>query len=206
VGFAITAAGKRSKKFRTWLRFERLFFFFFFFRPLGDFELGKNRRKATRRVCAVTGRFSMLVAQVNGRAQVGRVLVSDRNIHGRLKNGKPVTRTRTVQENEGWGGRWPGPAPQLFKAATLISGSRGLAQEYAERIKPVSLGAIKRYQGHNFLAGWLSEEYKRRSRMQAIATVASMNFIAGNRAKRGKLFLPGRHAQKRVCDHRLQRR
>ena len=45
-----------------------------------------------------------------------------------------------------------------YYSGYLVSGSRGLAQGYAERIKPYRLEAIKRYQPY-FLAGWLSEEY-----------------------------------------------
>ena len=40
----------------------------------------------------------------------------------------------------------------------LVSGSRGLKQADAERIKPFQLVALKRYQPQ-FLAGWLCEEY-----------------------------------------------
>jgi hypothetical protein len=39
-----------------------------------------------------------------------------------------------------------------------VSGSRGLPQADAERIKPFQLPALKRYESF-YLAGWLAEEY-----------------------------------------------
>ncbi|NIL98232.1 MAG: zinc ribbon domain-containing protein [Planctomycetales bacterium] len=70
-------------------------------------------------------------------------------------NGKRVRRTRRVQETEWWdlAGRH-----HQYHSGYLISGSGGLPQEEAERIKPFRLEALKRYEPY-FLAGWLAEEY-----------------------------------------------
>ena len=40
----------------------------------------------------------------------------------------------------------------------MVSGSQGLSQQDAERIKPFNLPALKRYEPY-YLAGWLCEEY-----------------------------------------------
>ena len=73
------------------------------------------------------------------------------------RNGRTRTETRTrrVRETEWWplAGKF-----QQFQSEFLVSGSRGLPQELAERIKPFRLEALKRYRPR-FLAGWLSEEY-----------------------------------------------
>jgi hypothetical protein len=71
------------------------------------------------------------------------------------ENGKWVTKTRRVQETE-W---WPLDGQHhRFYSGYLVSGSRGLAQQDAEKIKPFQLPSLKRYQPY-YLAGWLSEEY-----------------------------------------------
>ena len=66
-----------------------------------------------------------------------------------------MTRTRRVRETEWWNlsGRH-----HHYYSGYLVSGSRGLSQYDADRIKPFNLPAMKRYQPF-FLAGWLSEEY-----------------------------------------------
>jgi hypothetical protein len=70
-------------------------------------------------------------------------------------NGKPVTRTRQVRETE-W---WPLAGKHHdYYSGYLVSGSRGLPQSDAERIKPFLLPALKRY-APSYLAGWLCEEY-----------------------------------------------
>ncbi len=71
------------------------------------------------------------------------------------RNGKTVTRTRRVQETE-W---WPleGNHHQ-YHSGYLVSGSGGLPQSQAERMKPFRLEGLHRYQPF-YLAGWLSEEY-----------------------------------------------
>ena len=70
-------------------------------------------------------------------------------------NGKAVTRTRRVQETEWWD---LSGDHQRYHRGYLVSGSRGLSQEDADRIAPFHLAGFKRYKP-SFLAGWLSEEY-----------------------------------------------
>ena len=72
-----------------------------------------------------------------------------------MENGTLVTQTRTVTETEWWG---LSGEHHNYYSGYLVSGSRGLPQNYAEGIKPFRLEALKRYQPF-FLAGWLSEEY-----------------------------------------------
>ncbi|MFT7643320.1 MAG: hypothetical protein ACI9G1_005085, partial [Pirellulaceae bacterium] len=65
------------------------------------------------------------------------------------------TKTRQVQETE-W---WPLDGQHHhYYSGYLASGSHGLAQQDADRIKPFQLPALKRYEPY-YLAGWLSEEY-----------------------------------------------
>ncbi|MHC4176444.1 MAG: zinc ribbon domain-containing protein, partial [Planctomycetota bacterium] len=71
------------------------------------------------------------------------------------KDGKTVTHTRRVRKTEWW--NLSGKHHRYY-SGYLVSGSRGLAQQAAERIKPFHLPALKRYQPY-FLAGWVSEEY-----------------------------------------------
>jgi hypothetical protein len=71
------------------------------------------------------------------------------------ENGKTVTKTRTVRETE-W---WPlSGNHHRYYSHYLVSGSRGLSQHEADRIKPFHLAALKRYEPY-YLAGWLNEEY-----------------------------------------------
>ncbi|MDP7302780.1 MAG: zinc ribbon domain-containing protein, partial [Pirellulaceae bacterium] len=73
----------------------------------------------------------------------------------RDSKGNMVTKTRRVRETEWWplSGRH-----HRYYSGYLVSGSKGLAQDQAERIKPFNLPALKRYEPM-YLAGWMSEEY-----------------------------------------------
>ncbi len=100
------------------------------------------------------------------------------------EDGKPVTRTRTVTETE-W---WPlSGQHHNYYSGYLVSGSKGLPQGYAERIKPFRLEALKRYQPY-FLAGWLSEQYSV-ERDEALA-LCQQEFLGWEQANVEK-FLPG---------------
>jgi hypothetical protein len=72
-------------------------------------------------------------------------------------NGKPVTRTRTrqVQHTEWYplAGRF-----HQFHSHYLVSASKGLPQDFADRIVPFPVSEMTRYAPH-FLSGWLCEEY-----------------------------------------------
>jgi hypothetical protein len=97
--------------------------------------------------------FSML-AQSRWSAQIGEHWYRTKT-YTTIIDGKPVTQTRTVQETEWWD---LAGQHHNYYSGYLISGSRGLPQTYAEKIKPYRLEALKRYQTY-FLAGWLSEQY-----------------------------------------------
>ena len=71
------------------------------------------------------------------------------------ENGKTVTKTRQVRETEWWN---LSGNHHRYHAGFMVSGSRGLSQNDAERVKPFQLPALKRYEPY-YLAGWLSEEY-----------------------------------------------
>jgi hypothetical protein len=144
VGFAITP-DQALEKFRQWLRASGMF------RP-GDLSTAKIEEKL-RGVYVPFWSFSML-AQSRWTARIGEHWWRTET-YTTWEDSKPVTRTRTVQETEWWG--LEGQHHNYY-SGYLVSGSRGLAQDYAERIKPYRLEAIKRYQPY-FLAGWLNEEY-----------------------------------------------
>ncbi|HEY2826209.1 MAG TPA: zinc ribbon domain-containing protein [Pirellulales bacterium] len=144
VGFAITPQ-EALEKFRQWLRANSIF------RP-GDLSMAKIEEKL-RGVYVPFWSFSML-ARSQWSAQIGEHWWRTET-YTTIIDGKPVVQTRTVQETEWW--NLEGQHHNYY-SGYLVSGSRGLAQDYAERIKPFRLEAIKRYQPY-YLAGWLSEEY-----------------------------------------------
>jgi uncharacterized Zn finger protein (UPF0148 family) len=144
VGFAITPQ-QALEKFRQWLRDGGMF------RP-GDLSTAKIEEKL-RGVYIPFWSFSML-AHSQWSAQIGEHWYRTET-YTSMEDGKPVTRTQTVQETEWW--NLDGQHHNYY-SGYLISGSRGLPQEYADRIKPFRLEALKRYQPY-FLAGWLCEEY-----------------------------------------------
>jgi hypothetical protein len=98
--------------------------------------------------------FSML-AQSHWSASIGEYWYRTETYTTTDSKGKRVTRTRRVRETEWWplSGRH-----HRYYAGFLVSGSKGLAQHEAERIKPFQLPALKRYEAF-YLAGWLCEEY-----------------------------------------------
>ena len=73
------------------------------------------------------------------------------------ENGRTVTKTRTrrVRRTEWYplSGRY-----HQYHFHYLVSGSRGLPQKLADRIKPFPVAEATRYAPH-FLAGWMAEEY-----------------------------------------------
>ena len=144
VGFAVTPQDAVDK-FQTWLRQNG------WFRP-GDLRQAQIHDKM-RGVYLPFWSFSML-AESRWSAQIGEYWYRTET-YTVVENGKTVTRTRQVRETEWW------PLSGLhhnYYSGYLVSGSKGLPQVEAERIKPFRLEALKRYQPY-FLAGWLSEEY-----------------------------------------------
>ncbi len=144
IGFALTPQDALAR-FKTWLREGGLF------RP-GDLYLAKIEDKM-RGVYLPFWSFSML-AHSQWSANIGEYWYRTET-YTTMEDGKMVTKTRTVTETE-W---WPlAGEHQNYCSGYLVSGSRGLPQIYADRIKPFRMESLKRYQPY-FLAGWLSEEY-----------------------------------------------
>ena len=82
-----------------------------------------------------------------------RILVSHRNLHHRKRY---TQHHREVQETEWW--NLSGKHHNYY-SGYLVSGSKGLKQADADRIKPYHLAAPEsRYEPY-FLAGWFSEDY-----------------------------------------------
>ncbi len=144
IGFAVPPE-KALVRFRAWLKSNS------WFRP-GDLAMARIEGKL-RGVYIPFWSFSML-AQSQWAAQIGEYWYRTET-YTVVENGKTVTKTRRVQETEWWD--LSGQHHEYY-SAYLVSGSRGLSQPDAERIKPFHLAALKRYEPH-YLAGWLSEEY-----------------------------------------------
>lgn len=145
IGFAITPE-QAQEKFTEWLRSNG------WFRP-GDLSQAKIADKMMG-VYLPFWAFSML-AESDWSTTIGEHWYRTETYTTRDAKGNMVTRTRQVQETEWWplGGRH-----HRYYSGYLVSGSRGLSQQDAERVKPFQLPALKRYQPY-FLAGWLTEEY-----------------------------------------------
>ncbi|HEY2883057.1 MAG TPA: zinc ribbon domain-containing protein [Pirellulales bacterium] len=144
IGFAVTPP-QALEKFRAWLSEGGMF------RP-GDLSTAKIEEKL-RGVYLPFWSFSML-AQSQWSAKIGEHWYRTET-YTTEENGQTVTHTRTVTETEWWD---LAGQHQNYYSGYLVSGSRGLPQNYAEKIKPYRLENLKRYQPY-FLAGWLSEEY-----------------------------------------------
>ncbi len=173
IGFAVSPEAA-LEKFRRWINRNS------WFRP-GDLARKRIEDKL-KGVYLPFWLFSML-AQSRWQAQIGEYWYRTET-YTTVENGKTVTRTRTVRETEWWplSGRH-----HEFYSGYLVSGSRGLPQRDAERIKPFHLAAVKRYQPH-FLAGWICEEYS--VDREAALAVCQQEFLRREqRAVAG--FLPG---------------
>jgi hypothetical protein len=144
IGFAVTLE-QAQQKFQQWLRSNR------WFRP-GDLTSAQIEEKL-RGIYMPFWSFSML-AQSKWSATIGEYWYRTET-YTTMQNGKMVTKTRRVRETEWW--NLDGRHHEYYNGY-LLSGSRGLSQADADRIKPFHLPALKRYKPF-FLAGWLSEEY-----------------------------------------------
>jgi len=144
IGFAVTPE-QALERFRAWIGRNS------WFRP-GDLRTARVEDKL-RGVYVPFWSFSML-AQSEWAARIGEYWYRTET-YTTTRNGKTVTRTRTVRETEWWplSGRH-----HHYYSGYLVSGSRGLPQREADQIKPFHLAALKRYQPY-FLAGWMCEEY-----------------------------------------------
>jgi len=145
IGFAVTQE-QAQEKFRQWIRSNN------WFRP-GDLKTAQVAEKL-KGVYLPFWSFSMLAAS-SWNATIGEYWYRTETYTTTDSKGKTVTRTRQVRETEWWplSGRH-----HRYYSGYLVSGSRGLSQRDADRIKPFQLPALKRYEPY-FLAGWLCEEY-----------------------------------------------
>ncbi|MBN2293672.1 MAG: zinc ribbon domain-containing protein [Pirellulales bacterium] len=134
-----------QNKFQQWIRAGGLF------RP-GNLHKARIEEKL-HGVYLPFWSFSML-AESRWSASIGEHWYRTETYTVR-QNGKTVTKTRTVTETEWWplDGRH-----HRYYSGYLVSGSRGLSQRDAQRVKPFHLAALKRYRPE-FLAGWLGEVY-----------------------------------------------
>ncbi|MCA9119100.1 MAG: zinc ribbon domain-containing protein [Planctomycetaceae bacterium] len=174
VGFSVTR-DQALAKFREWIAENS------WFRP-GDLRMAMLADKQ-QGVYLPFWSFSML-AQSHWSATIGEYWYRTETYTTRDSKGNTVIRTRQVQETE-W---WPlSGNHHHYYAGYLVSGSKGLPQDQAERIKPFNLPALSRYEPY-FLAGWLSEEYsiERESALQ----ICQQQFYARERSNVAA-FLPG---------------
>lgn len=134
------------EKFRAWIKGND------WYRP-GDLHMAKIEDKL-RGVYLPFWSFSML-AESRWNASIGEYWYKTES-YTTMENGKMVTKTRRVQKTEWWplSGRH-----HKYYSGYMISASKGLTQADADRIKPFSLLAAKRYEPY-FLAGWAAEEYQ----------------------------------------------
>jgi hypothetical protein len=144
IGFSVTRE-QAEEKYRQWIAEGG------WFRP-GDLKNVAAVEKL-RGIYLPFWSFSML-AQAQWSASIGEHWYRTET-YTTVENGKTVTKTRQVQETEWWplSGRH-----HHYYSGYLVSGSRGLLQQDAERIKPFQLPALARYEP-KYLAGWLAEEY-----------------------------------------------
>ena len=145
IAFAVTPE-KAHEKFRHWMKENS------WFRP-GDLKSARVEDKL-KGVYLPFWSFSML-ALSDWSASIGEYWWKTETYTTTDKDGKTVTRTRRVRRTEWW--NLSGKHHRYY-SGYLVSGSRGLAQQDAGRIKPFHLPALKRYEPY-YLAGWLSEEY-----------------------------------------------
>ncbi len=145
IGFAITPE-QALAEFHKWLRQNS------WFRP-GDLAQAKIAERL-KGIYLPFWSFSML-AHSHWRASIGEYWYRTETYTTTDSKGRIVTRTRQVRETE-W---WPlAGQHHRYYSGYLVSGSKGLPQNQAERVMPFQLPALKRYEPY-FLAGWLSEEY-----------------------------------------------
>ena len=174
IGFAITHE-EALEKFHQWLADNS------FFRP-GDLKMAEIDEKL-KGVYLPFWSFSML-AESHWAARIGEYWYRTETYTTTDSKGNTVTRTRQVRETEWYNldGRH-----HHYYSGYLVSGSKGLPQDQAERIKPFQLPALKRYEPY-FLAGWLAEEYSvERDMALAICQREFRNRESKNIAE----FLPG---------------
>lgn len=173
IGFAVTPDQAREK-FRTWLRSNS------WFRP-GDLKTATVADKL-KGIYLPFWSFSML-AESSWTACIGEYWYRTET-YTTTENGKTVTKTRRVRETEWWN---LAGSHHRYYAGYLVSGSKGLSQQDADRIKPFQLPALKRYEPF-YLAGWLCEEY---TVTRDAALEASKEEFYGRERRDVSSFMPG---------------
>jgi hypothetical protein len=145
IGFAVTAE-QAHEAYRKWLHDND------WFRP-GDLAKASVADKL-KGIYLPFWAFTMRADSV-WQAQIGEYWYRTETYTTRDSKGNLRTHTRRVRETEWWplAGRH-----HRYYNGYLVSGSKGLPHEEAQRIQPFQLPALKRYEPY-FLAGWLAEEY-----------------------------------------------
>lgn len=174
IGFAVTHE-QALAKFQQWIQDNR------WYRP-GDLKTAEIAERL-RGVYLPFWSFSML-AESGWDADIGEYWYETQTYTTRDSNGKMVTKTRRVRRTEWWDlwGRH-----HRYYSGYLVSGSRGLSQADADRVKPFQLPALRRYEP-SYLAGWMSEEYSI-EREQALE-ICQQEFYRREQANVAA-FLPG---------------
>lgn len=174
IGFTITRE-EAEAKYRQWMAEGGLF------RP-GDLRQAASIEKL-KGVYLPFWNFSML-AQSTWSASIGEHWYRTETYTTVDKDGERQTHTRVVQETEWWplSGRH-----HRYYSGYLVSGSRGLSQRDADRVKPFQLPALSRYEP-KYLAGWLAEEYS--IDRDAALRVCQEEFYRQEQRNVGQ-FLPG---------------
>lgn len=174
VGFAVTRE-QALEKFREWIAANS------WFRP-GDLRMATLADKQ-QGVYLPFWSFSML-AQSQWSATIGEYWYRTETYTTTDAKGNTTTHTRQVQETE-W---WPlSGKHHHYYAGYLVSGSKGLPQQLADRIKPFNIPALKRFEPY-YLAGWLSEEYS--IEREAALQICQQQFYAREQSNVAA-FLPG---------------
>ncbi len=145
IGFAITRE-RAQEIFRQWLKQRTMFCP----NDLGSVQVEDKMMGVYLPFWAFT-----MQAKSGWSAQIGEYWYRTETYTTTDSKGKTVVKTRQVRETEWW--NLDGQHHQ-YHSGFLVSGSKGLPQDQAERIKPFNLPALKRYEPY-FLAGWLAEEH-----------------------------------------------
>lgn len=145
IGFGVTAEQSRDQ-FWQWVKRNS------WFRP-GDLAHRAEIEEKLKGIYLPFWSFAMS-AESNWDAEIGEYWWETQTYTVTV-DGKTQTRTRQVRHTEWWPleGRY-----HQYYNGYLVSGSRGLPQKEADRIKPFHLAALQRY-NPGYLAGWMNEEY-----------------------------------------------
>lgn len=185
IGFAVTPDDAQAK-FQAWLRQNA------WFRP-GDLSVASVADKM-KGIYLPFWSFSLL-AESSWQASIGEHWYRTETYTTTDSKGHTQIHTRQVQETEWW------PLAGLhhrYYSGYLVSGSKGLPQQQADRLKPYNLPALRRYEPY-FLAGWLCEEYSV-ERADALQ-ISQQEFYRQEQANIAALLPGDRHSNLEVRTH-----